>query len=110
MRGASLKESLTRSLERQRKILGASVILTPVDSVPLFYDEQDIAGFLHGLYISDKLKNEGQKKESIIQFAGRERATRDLSLIHRKLAHSLGAAAGSLRLLSGLHAHVAVFM
>ncbi|MDQ3802471.1 MAG: hypothetical protein M3416_01250 [Acidobacteriota bacterium] len=110
MRGASLKESLTRSLERQRKILGASVILTPVDSIPLFYDEQDIAGFLHGLYISDKLKNEGQKKESIIQFAGRERATRDLTLIHRKLAHSLGAAAGSLRLLSGLHAHVAVFM
>jgi glycine hydroxymethyltransferase len=110
MRGASLRESLTRSLERQRKILGASVILTPVDSIPLFYDEQDITGFLHGLYISDKLKNEGQKKESIIQFSGRERATRDLSLIHRKLAQSLGAAAGSLRLLSGLHAHVAVFM
>lgn len=110
MGGDGLKESLTRSLERQRKILGASLILTPVDSIPLFYDEQDVAGFLHGLYISDKQKNEGQKKESVIQFAGRERATRDLNLIHRKLAQSLGAAAGSLRLLSGLHAHVAVFM
>lgn len=99
-----------RSLERQRRILEASVVLTPVDSIPLFYDEQDVAGFLHGLYISDKTRSDAQKKESIIQFPRRERATHDINLIQRKLAQNLGAAAGSLRLLSGLHAHIAIFM
>ena len=61
--------------------MGASVVLTPVDSIPLFYDKQDIAGFLHGLYISDKTKTEAQQKASIIQFPGRARATHDINLI-----------------------------
>ena len=107
---SNFKDNLTKSLERQRKLLDASIILTPVDSIPLFFDEQHITGFLHGLYISDKLKTEEQKKASIIQFAGRDRATQDLNLIHKKLAGALGAADGSLRLLSGLHAHIAIFM
>lgn len=34
----------------------------------------------------------------------------ELNRIHRRLAECLGAAEGSLRLLSGLHAHIAVFM
>lgn len=110
MQGESFKESLTRSLERQRSILRASIILTPVDSIPLFYDEQDSTSFLHGLYISDKVRSEEQKRQSIIQFSCRDRATWDLNRIHRKLAASLGATEGSLRLLSGLHAHIIVFM
>lgn len=110
MQGRSFKESLTRSLERQRKILRASIILTPADSIPLFYDEQASTSFLHGLYVSDKVKGESQKQQSIIQFACRDRGAWDLNRIHGKLAECLGAAEGSLRLLSGLHAHIAVFM
>lgn len=110
MQGRSFRESLTRSLERQRSLLRASIILTPVDSIPLFYDEQASTSFLHGLYISDKIKSERQKQQSIIQFACRDRGTWDLNRIHSKLAECLGAAEGSLRLLSGLHAHIAVFM
>lgn len=110
MRVASLHESLTRSLERQRKIFGASVVLTPVDSVPLAYDEQNVSSFLQGFYISDKRKSLDQQRTSIILSAGREQATRDLQLIHMSFAEALGATDSSLRLLSGLHAHVAVFM
>lgn len=110
MQGASLKKTLNRSLERQRRLLTASMILTPVDSIPLWYGEQEAAAFLHGLYISDKQRTLDQKQRSIIQFPGRDRATRDLNLIHRQLVQMLGGAEGSLRLLSGLHAHIAIFM
>jgi len=103
-------ESLDRSLSRQRAILRGSIILTPVDSIPLFYDTQEQTGFVHGLYISDKLKSKKEKQASIIQFAGREHATRDLNMIHKMFADALGAAECSLRLLSGLHAHIALFM
>jgi glycine/serine hydroxymethyltransferase len=95
---------------RQRRVFDASIILTPVDSIPLLYDEPDLSSFLKGLYISDKLKTDAQKRASVIQFAGRETATRDLNLIHQKFAQALGASESSLRLLSGLHAHIVVFM
>lgn len=110
MQSTSFKEMLTRSLNRQRKLLGGSIILTPVDNVPLFYEDRDVAFFLHGLYISDKEKTTEQQQDSIIQFPGRERATRDINRIHSRLAQMLEGAEGSLRLLSGLHAHVAIFM
>src|SRR5437762_12361971 len=101
MQAGSFKESLTRSLERQRRLLHASIILTPTDSIPLFYGEQASTSFLHGLYVSDKVRSETERQQSIIQFAGRDRGTWDLTRIHKKLADSLGAAEGSLRLLSG---------
>jgi glycine hydroxymethyltransferase len=110
MQGRSFKQSLIRSLERQRRLFGSSIILTPVDSIPLFYDEQDFASFLHGLYVSDKVRSENQKQQSIIQVACRDRGTWDLNRIHKQFAECLGASEGSLRLLSGLHAHIAVFM
>jgi len=104
----SQENYLKSSLYRQKCILKSSIPLTPVDSIPFFTREN--TEFLHGLYISDKVKSNHQKKESIISFPGRSRATFDVNMIHSELANLLGGEAGSLRLLSGLHAHLMVFM
>jgi glycine hydroxymethyltransferase len=104
------RESLLRSLIRQRQILENSIVLTPVESFPLFQEHRSITAFLHGLYASDKRRSPAQMKASVIQFAGRNRITYDLNRIHAAFANALGAQAASFRLLSGLHAHVTCFM
>jgi len=110
MHGRGSGDQLHLSLSRQRRLLAASIILTPVDNIPITYGKQENCGFLHGLYISDKVKTKVEQRNSIIQFAGRGRATFDVNRIHRQLADALGAEHGSLRLLSGLHAHIVLFM
>lgn len=102
--------SLVRSLRRQRKILEASIVLTPVDSLPLAIGDRAETAFLHGLYLTDKVRSPEQQRRAVIQFAGRGQAACDLDRIHSELAAQLGARVASMRLLSGLHAHAAVFM
>ena len=104
------RSGLLRSLALQRRELAASIILTPVDSLPLCLADRDHTAFLHGLYLTDKDRGAEARKNAPILFGGRERATKDLNMIHDLLAAALGAATGSLRLLSGLHAHTATFM
>ena len=108
--GPRLGELLKRSLERQKRVFDASIVLTPADSVPHLYEGDDFSSFLQGMYISDKRRDALQKQASKIQFGGRDHATDDLQQIHRAFAQSLGAAECSLRLLSGLHAHIVTFM
>ncbi len=108
--GATARDALLRSLTHQRHALADSIVLTPVDSLPFSLADQEHTAFLHGLYLSDKDRNREESKDSVILFGDREHAVRDLAYIHRLLAHSFGAAEGSLRLLSGLHAHTATFM
>lgn len=99
------------SLERQRRLFAASIILTPVDNIPMPYGNSHLHEFLQGLYVSDKIKKETRSLlTSKILFAGRNRATLDVNRVHYSLARSLGAEKGSFRLLSGLHAHIAIFM
>ena len=98
------------SLRRQRRILESSIVLTPVDSLPLAIGDRAETAFLHGLYLTDKVRSTEQQRQALIQFAGRSRAAHDLARIHDEFAKQLGAGAASLRLLSGLHAHAAVFM
>lgn len=104
------RNDLLQSLEEQRAALAASIVLTPVDSLPLALADRQHTGFLHGLYLTEKLRDEAAKKDAVIQFGGRDRAVRDLSAIQDLLASRLGAAAGSLRLLAGLQAQTATFM
>jgi len=104
------RDFLLQSLALQRQTLADSIVLTPVDSLPLCLTDRDHTGFLHGLYLTDKDRGLEARKEAAILFGGREQATRDLSAIQSLLAKALGAAKGSLRLLSGLHAHTATFM
>ena len=102
--------SLVTSLRRQRQILEASIVLTPVDSLPLAIGDRAETAFLHGLYLTDKVRSPEEQRRAVIQFAGRGRAACDLDRIHGELATQLGARAASMRLLSGLHAHAVVFM
>lgn len=102
--------ALLRSLAEQREELGRSIVLTPVDSLPFILADREHTGFLHGLYLTDKLRDDAAKRKAKILFGGRDAAIEDIAGIHRLLADKLGAADGSLRLLAGLHAHTAVFM
>lgn len=104
------REALVTSLRRQRRILDSSIVLTPVDSLPLAIGDRAETAFLHGLYLTDKVRSAEEQRQTVIQFAGRSRAAHDLARIHDELATQLGAGAASMRLLSGLHAHTAVFM
>ena len=104
------RRSLLTSLRRQRRILEASIVLTPVDSLPLAIGDRAETAFLHGLYLTDKVRSPKEQRRAVIQFAGRGQAACDLDRIHNELATQLGARAASMRLLSGLHAHAAIFM
>ena len=104
------REELLRSLEKQRALLSRSIVLTPVDSLPFGLADRDRTAFLHGLYLTDKMRDRDARIEAPVQFGGREQAAEDLFKIHRLIADALGAADGSLRLLSGLQAHAATFM
>jgi glycine hydroxymethyltransferase len=104
------RDELLWSLEQQRRRLAASIVLTPVDSLPFSLTDREHTGFLHGLYLTDNVRDRDASKNAVIQFGGRQQAAHDLVAIHDLLAETFGAAAGSLRLLSGLHAHAATFM
>jgi glycine hydroxymethyltransferase len=102
--------ALIRSLEQQKRLLARSIVLTPVDTLPFMLADRKHTGFLHGLYISDKDRDREASMNAVVQFGGRQQAARDLAGINQLLAHALGAAEGSFRLLSGLHAHTSTFM
>lgn len=104
------RDELLLSLERQRRDLARSIVLTPTDSIPFALADREHTAFLHGLYVSDKDRDRDAQKDAIIQFGGRGGASRDIAAIHALLADRLEAAQGSLRLLAGLHAHTATFM
>ncbi len=104
------RSALLRSLSEQRRQFADSIVLTPVDSLPFCLADRERTAFLHGLYLTDKLRDRDRSKSALILFGGRDRASRDLADIHSLLAETLGAAEGSLRLLAGLQAHVATFM
>lgn len=104
------QSSLNTSLYRQRKLLDSSLILTPVDSMPIYWQLRDTPSFLEGLYATDHPRKEEEIKSSKIFFGGRKYISKDIEKIYSTWAKALGAKAASMRLLSGLHAHVVVFM
>lgn len=104
------RDGLLLSLGRQRQALADSIVLTPTDSIPFSLCDRQHTAFLHGLYISDKVRDREQQKDALVQFSGRDAAARDIDAIHGALADALGASEGSLRLLAGLQAHTATFM
>jgi glycine hydroxymethyltransferase len=104
------REYLLRSLERQKERLASSVVLTPVDSLPFCLPDREKTAFLHGLYLTDKVRDDEAAFKAVIQFGGREAAAEDIAAIHALLSAKLGAEDGSLRLLAGLQAHAVTFM
>jgi glycine hydroxymethyltransferase len=104
------REDLLQSLSAQQERLRDAIVLTPTDSIPFVLPDRQYTAFMHGLYVSDKLRDREAQRSAIIQFAGRDAAARDMDAIHRLFSDALGAAEGSMRLLAGLQAHTATFM
>jgi len=101
---------LRHSLAQQVTLLHSSLILNPVENFPFADDISVLSGPLHGLYNSDKLRSRAQRLETPIQFAGRQGQESDSRAIYEAWADALGASDATLRLLSGLHAHIILFM
>jgi glycine hydroxymethyltransferase len=101
---------LRASLAEQEALLRSSLLLNPVENVPFADDLAVVAGALHGLYNSDKVRGREERVATPMQFAGRQALESDSRLIYDAWADALGAADATLRLLSGLHAHVVLFM
>jgi len=104
------RRALERSLARQAAVFEGSIVLTPVDNFPIVDRYGPAVSWLHGLYASDKQRSEDELRETAIQFAGRQRITQDLARIHANFAGRFDAKHASLRLLSGLHAHMILMM
>jgi glycine hydroxymethyltransferase len=105
-----LAARLRASLLQQERALRSSLILNPVENVPFDDDLAVIAGPLHGLYNTDKVRSRAERIRTDHQFAGRRSLETDTRAIYTAWAQSLGAADATLRLLSGLHAHIVLFM
>lgn len=102
--------SLERSVRRQLSVIDGSIVLTPVDSFPI-YDANSLGlERLEGLYATDRPRGPDQVMASKIFFAGRGRMSYDMKRVYSAWSAALGASDTSMRLLSGLHAHVTIFM
>ena len=108
--GDSLASRLRASIDAQERQLRSSLVLNPVENFPFPDDIAPAAGPLHGLYNSDKVRGRAQRLETPLQFAGREALERDSQAVYRAWAEALGAEDATLRILSGLHAHMTLFM
>ena len=101
-----IKSSFTL-LEQYNK---ESLILNPVENYPSPEFLTPCASTIHGLYNTDSIRNESEKKQSKIQFSGRELVLKNVNEIYNEWSNLLGAEALTMRLLSGLHAHIVLFM
>jgi glycine hydroxymethyltransferase len=105
-----LAAQLRASVVDQERRLKSSLVLNPVENIPFEDDLAVVAGPLHGLYNSDKVRTREQHAQTPIQFGGRQTLASDARQIYTMWAQALGAADATLRLLSGLHAHIVLFM
>lgn len=85
------------------------LILNPVENLPFLFNIK-ISNELKGLYVSDKLKTEKIVQNSKIGFSGRESTNLEIRDIYQKWSNQLNVKHLSMRLLSGLHAHIILFM
>jgi glycine hydroxymethyltransferase len=106
----TLATRLRASISDQERALRSSLILNPVENVPFAEDLAVVAGPLHGLYNSDKVRAREQRLATDHQFAGRQVLEADSRVVYEAWADALGAEDATLRILSGLHAHIVLFM
>lgn len=110
MQRSELARELRESLARQERELRSSLILNPVENIPVAEDLAAVSGLFHGLYTTDKLRSREQRIGTAMQFAGRAAMEADSRRIYEAWADALSAADVSMRVLSGLHAHIVLFM
>ena len=105
-----LASRLRRSLADEQRLLRSSLVLNPVENFPFPEDIAATSSPLHGLYNSDKVRTREQRRATPIQFAGRQTLEMDSRAVYEAWANALGAEDATLRVLSGLHAHIILFM
>lgn len=92
-------------LERLRQDFNRSLILNPTENVPL-YSECSNADFLEGLYVSERFKDVNDK----VIFAGRNDYISFFEYIKEIWRKKLNAVDVDLKTLSGLNAHLILFL
>ena len=105
-----LAARLRASLAREERHLRSSLILNPVENFPFEDDIAVASSQLHGLYNSDKVRGREERLATDHQFAGRDTLAADSRLVYAAWAQALQAEDATLRMLSGLHAHIVLFM
>lgn len=85
------------------------LILNPVENLPFLFQAEPSEN-IRGFYVSDKIKNDETVKNSLIGFSGREKQNSDVLAIYNEWKEALCVDYLSMRLLSGLHAHIILFM
>lgn len=101
---------LRQSIQQMELQFEDTLILNPVENIPFPDVLAPSVSFMHGLYNTDTYRSQDEKYNSKIQFSGRGQVTEDIKNIYDMWARLLGAEALSMRLLSGLHAHIVLFM
>lgn len=101
---------IKKSLVEQKYKFNEELILNPVENVPFPDILEPCNSFLHGLYNTDTERNNVHKYNSKIQFSGRDKITQDIKFIYSQWSQLLHCEKISMRLLSGLHAHIVIFM
>lgn len=85
------------------------LILNPVENLPYLFSNINLE-ILEGLYITDKVRDEEDEKNSKILFGGRKEYSKLILEIYEKTKELLRANDVTFRPLSGLHAHMMLFL
>lgn len=91
------------------KEIDENIILNPVENLPLTFGDVSVAK-LQGLYITDKIRTDEQKKEAKILFGGRNDYINYVLHIYDLWKSALGAEDITMRPQSGLNAHLLMFL
>lgn len=86
-----------------------NLILNPVENIPLAFLRNNY-DHLSGLYITDKIRTRDQKKNAKILFAGRSEMVNDVNQVYKQWCQILNADDITFRPLSGLNAHMLLFL
>lgn len=103
-------QQLQFSIHQMQQQFNDSLILNPVENIPFPETILPSSSYMHGLYNTDTSRTQLEKYNSKLQFSGRNQVTEDINVIYRMWSELLGGEAISMRLLSGLHAHIVLFM
>jgi len=82
-----------------------SLILNPTENIPMYYDNIT-SDFFEGLYVSERFKDVNDK----VIFAGRNQYISFFEMIKKEWSNKLGARDVDLKTLSGLNAHLVLFL
>lgn len=95
----------TFELNKLKKSFFHSLILNPTENIPM-YDTELYAEYFEGLYVSERFKDVNDK----VIFAGRNEYIKFFERIKKEWAELLNAYDVDLKTLSGLNAHLILFL